>query len=107
MDKIFFAIDEMYVAPVSSREMEILSFGEDLFGASSEGDSFAHLTIPKGERSLAEVEGLGSWEERHSRQLPPPSPSAPSRKASKKSETPVSDARALARALRNRREWEK
>lgn len=107
MDKIFFAIDEMYVAPVSSKEMEILSFGEDLFGTPSESESFAHLTIPKGERSLAEVEGLGAWEERHSRQLPPPSPSAPSRKAAKKNEAPVSDARALARALRNRREWEK
>src|SRR5688572_20883530 len=31
MDKIFHYIDEIYVAPVLSRELEILSFNEQLF----------------------------------------------------------------------------
>lgn len=108
MDKIFQYIDDMYLAPVSSRELEILSFGEDLFqGAPAGGDLL--LTIPRGERSLAEAEGLGAWEDRHARQVPPPSPSAPSGKKAKKKEKEVNltDARAVARSLRNRREWEK
>lgn len=107
MDKIFQYIDDMYVAPVSHRELEILSFGEDLFNTPPAGDLL--LTIPRGERSLAEAEGLGAWEDRHTRQMPPPSPSAPARKAAKKKEKEVnlSDARAVARSLRNRREWEK
>jgi hypothetical protein len=107
MDKIFQYIDDMYVAPVSSREFEILSFGEDLFQGPAPGDLL--LTIPRGERSLAEAEGLGAWEDRHVRQSPPPSPSAPSRKGGKKKEKEVNltDARAVARSLRNRREWEK
>jgi uncharacterized protein YlxP (DUF503 family) len=110
MDKIFQYIDDMYVAPVASREMEILSFGEDLF-AGSPADAWAALTIPRGERSMAEAEGLGAWEDRHQRQTPPPSPSAPSRKNGAKGAAPkvrsIEDARALARSLRNRREWEK
>jgi uncharacterized protein YlxP (DUF503 family) len=108
MDKIFQYIDDMYLAPVSSRELEILSFGEDLFqGAPAGGDLL--LTIPRGERSLAEAEGLGAWEDRHARQVPPPSPSAPTGKKAKKKEKEVNltDARAVARSLRNRREWEK
>jgi uncharacterized protein len=110
MDKIFQYIDDMYLAPVSARELEILSFGEDLFDTPMRpgGDDLL-LTIPRGERSLAEAEGLGAWEDRHSRQIPPPSPSAPAKKGAKKKEKEVnlSDARAVARSLRNRREWEK
>ncbi|MDP2271736.1 MAG: DUF503 domain-containing protein [Archangium sp.] len=107
MDKIFQYIDDMYVAPVSSREFEILSFGEDLFQGPPQGDLL--LTIPRGERSLAEAEGLGAWEDRHSKGIPPPSPSSPAKKAPKKKEKEVNltDARAVARSLRNRREWEK
>lgn len=107
MDKIFQYIDDMYLAPVSSRELEILSFGEDLFHPPPAGDLL--LTIPRGERSLAEAEGLGAWEDRHARGIPPPSPSAPAKKGAKKKEKEVNltDARAVARSLRNRREWEK
>ena len=108
MDKIFQYIDDMYLAPVSSRELEILSFNEDLFSAPAPGDLM--LTIPRGERSLAEAEGLGAWEDRHSKNIPPPSPSAPSKKAkkaAKEKEVNLADARAVARSLRNRREWEK
>jgi uncharacterized protein YlxP (DUF503 family) len=114
MDKIFQYIDDMYVAPVSSRELEILSFGEDLFNnahASSGSAGDLLLTIPRGERSLAEAEGLGAWEDRHARQTPPPSPSSPRpsapRKTKKPKEVSLDDARAVARSLRNRREWEK
>lgn len=108
MDKIFQYIDDMYVAPVSSRELEILSFGEDLFNSPPPGHDLL-LTIPRGERSLAEAEGLGAWEDRHAKHVPPPSPSAPVKKGAKKKEKEVNlaDARAVARSLRNRREWEK
>lgn len=106
MDKIFQYIDDMYLAPISAREFEILSFGEDLFQGAAPGDLL--LTIPRGERSLAEAEGLGAWEDRHAKQIPPPSPSAPGKKAKKKEkEVNLTDARAVARSLRNRREWEK
>ena len=104
MDKILQFVEDMYVAPVTGREVETLSFGEDLYG-SSQLTEVPSLTIPSESRSLAEAEGLGSWEERH---VPPPSPSAPRRSGGqKKRELNIEDARAVARALRNRRDWEK
>jgi uncharacterized protein YlxP (DUF503 family) len=112
MDKIFQYIEDLYVAPVTHRELEILSFGEDLFGDLPE-DSLSALTIPRGDRSLAEAEGLGAWEDRHDRQAPPPSPSTPAQKAKGKaagtlaSKLSLEDAKAAARRLRNRRDWEK
>jgi uncharacterized protein YlxP (DUF503 family) len=112
MDKILQYIEDMYVAPVSRRELEILSFGEDLFAdrRDDDDDDVMRLMIPKGERSLAEAEGLGEWEERHDRQAPPPSPSSPARSGKAKqqpSKIALDDARVVARSLRNRREWEK
>ncbi|MFT3709687.1 MAG: DUF503 domain-containing protein [Archangium sp.] len=110
MDKIIQFIDDLYVAPVSMKESEVVPFSDLLTGMPSMGAEFDALTIPRGERSLAEAEGLGAWEDRHTRQLPPPSPSAPSRKQSagqKKKDLTLEDARAVARSLRNRREWEK
>src|SRR5687768_10188069 len=59
MDKVIQFVDDMYVAPILTREMEILSFGDQLF---SEGEP--SLTIPSGQRSLAEAEGMGDWERR-------------------------------------------
>lgn len=109
MEKIIQFVDDLYVAPVSSKELEIVPFAELFSGLPALGELDA-LTIPRGERSLAEAEGLGAWEDRHTRQLPPPSPSAPSRKAAgapKKKDLTLDDARAVARSLRNRREWEK
>jgi hypothetical protein len=108
MDKILQFIEDLYVAPVANREMEILSFGEDLFPRGAMDDGGA-LTIPKGDRSLAEAEGLGAWEDRHDRQAPPPSPSGTQRGkgAIKQPKLSLEDAKALARRLRNRREWEK
>jgi uncharacterized protein YlxP (DUF503 family) len=110
MDKIIQFMDDLYIAPVSGKEREVIPFSDIFSGMPSLGDGLDVLTIPRGERSLAEAEGLGAWEDRHTRQMPPPSPSAPSRKAAaaqKKKELNLEDARAVARSLRNRREWEK
>lgn len=115
MDKILQYIEDMYVAPVAHRELEILAFGDQLFARGDDDSDLANLTIPRGERSLAEAEGLGDWEDRHARQPPMPSASAP-RKQGPKASAPrpsaptnlsLEDARALARSLRNRREWER
>lgn len=108
MDKILQFIEDMYVAPVARREMEILAFGEDLFQGGPE-EEVENLTIPRGDRSLAEAEGMGAWEDRHERQAPPPSPSGSQRAkvGAKPGKLSLEDAKALARRLRNRREWEK
>jgi uncharacterized protein YlxP (DUF503 family) len=114
MDKIVHFIDDMYVAPIASRELELLSFGEDLFTGPS--DLGGGLMIPRGERSLAEAEGLGDWEDRHRAQPAPsaPRPSTPPNGNGKKPRPQPSaprmsleEARAVARSLRNRRDWEK
>ncbi len=104
MDKLFQAIEQMYVAPVTKREREVISFGNDLLGA--DPDLMA-LHIPKGERSLAEVEGLGEWEHRYAKQTA----ASPVNEVSLRAPRPepklsLTDARARARALRNRRDWE-
>ena len=109
MDKILQFIEDMYVAPVASRELEILGFGDQLFAGSS-AESVTALTIPRGERSLAEAEGLGAWEDRHLAVTAPSAPVRPSApQGGRKRPTPVdlADARARARSLRNRRDWEK
>jgi uncharacterized protein YlxP (DUF503 family) len=113
MDKILQYIEDMYVAPVAHREIETLAFGDQLFAndRDRDDDDFASLTIPRGERSLAEAEGLGEWEDRHARQPPIPTASAPRKKDGARPSAPnnlsLDDARALARGLRNRREWER
>lgn len=104
MDKILQFIEDMYVAPVAQRELEILQFGDQLFSQGQASAGVESLTIPKGERSLAEAEGLGDFDQRYARASPPPSPSAPSRRRAAIS---LEDARARARSLRNPREWEK
>ena len=102
LDKIIHFIEEMYVAPVLGREIEILGFGDQLF---SDGESFMELAIPRGERTLAEAEGMGAWEERHARPTAP-SPARAAAGGSKKP-LPLAEARARAKALRNKREWER
>lgn len=109
MDRILQFIEELYVAPILQRESETLSFGEDLFGPGP-SDAMA-LMIPRGERSLAEAEGLGDWNQRHEKGGPPPQPSRPAA-GQKKAPVPrpslsLDDARKAARALRNRRDWER
>ncbi len=112
MDKILQFVDDMYVAPIASRELEILGFGDQLFAGPADAD-YGSLTVPRGERSLAEAEGLGAWETRHEKQPPPPNPSAPGGAKAKKKDAAAAaklsleDARAVARTLRNRREWER
>lgn len=108
MEKIVQFMDDMYIAPVNTKELETVPFSDLFTGLPSPGDDFGTLTIPRGERSLAEAEGLGAWEDRHTRSTPPPSPSAPrARQGQKKPQLNLDDARAVARSLRNRREWEK
>lgn len=102
LDKILHFIEEMYVAPVTGREIEILAFGDQLF--SEGGEAFMELAIPRGERTLAEAEGMGAWEERHTR---PTAPSPPRSDKKKEKALPLEQAKAKARALRNKREWER
>jgi uncharacterized protein len=96
-------VEDMYVAPVSDRQMEILSFGDRLYGGgAAEEEKEASLEIPRGDRSLAEAEGMGAWEERHKghpRAAPAPFGKRPGRLS-------LDEARARARALRNKRDWE-
>jgi uncharacterized protein YlxP (DUF503 family) len=109
MERMLQFVEDMYVAPIASREVEIIPFSE-VFGASSElSQPFAQLMVPRGERSLAEAEGLGAWENRHTKNSPPPSPSAPARKSKepKAKDVNFDNARAVARSLRNPRDWEK
>lgn len=102
LEKIIGFVEQMYVAPLLSREMELLSFGDQLFGDTTgalEGrlpEAEVHLPIDRGDRSLAEAEGMGAWKERQ----------APSTKSAARPKN-VEEARARARALRNPQEWEK
>jgi uncharacterized protein len=93
-------VEDMYVAPVSERQMEIISLGDKLWGGESAPMS---LEIPKGDRSLAEAEGMGAWEERHRGG----GHAAPSHgHGSRKGQLSLDEAKARARALRNKRDWE-
>lgn len=123
LEKILHAVDEMYLAPLVSRQTEILSLGDHLYttvpggegdvgedegldGREGDGidpdsgafDLAAHLS--RGDRSMAEAEGLGAWEERGGKD---------GRSAGGKGERPagIEEARVKARTLRNPRDWEK
>ena len=131
MDKILDFIEQMYVAPVIGRELEILSFGDRLYGTGEGGESFhdkedekdkdevderadqlsaidRHLSlkVEDGERSLAEAEGMGDWEDRHGGSNPK-GKALPAKVGSAKGALSLDEARARARSLRNPREWEK
>ncbi|MBX5482020.1 MAG: DUF503 domain-containing protein [Myxococcaceae bacterium] len=117
MDKILQFIEDLYVAPVTGREVETLSFGDELYGSGRrDEDDEAHVpsladALAAGQRSLAEAEGLGEWDRRHEAAsdgmgADRPAPAGarlrpPGRKLS------LDEARARARALRNPRDWEK
>jgi uncharacterized protein len=104
LEKIIQFVDDMYVAPLISREMEILTMGDQLFSSGgSDEDGGMDFKIPKGDRSLAEAEGMADWDRRHEAKGPP-STSSPARSPTKLS---LDEARAKARRLRNPREWEK
>jgi uncharacterized protein len=100
MDKIIHSVEEMYVAPLISREIEILSFGDQLFAEPGRQDE---LPFASGQRSLAEAEGMGIWEERHDRK----SGSKGEQHSRKGAKLSLDEARARARGLRNPRDWEK
>lgn len=123
MDKILDFVEQMYVAPVIHRELEILSFGDRLYGSAgpeaakhrgddedesddsmSAIDRHLSLKVEGGERSLAEAEGLGDWEERHGGSGPK---KLPLKVGTAKGGLSLDEARARARSLRNPREWEK
>lgn len=93
MEKVLQCIEEMYVATVAHKEIEVVAF-EDLFS----GEGPADLAIPRGERSLAEAEGMGAWEDRHD---------LPVGNGKPKKALSLDERRAAARALRKPREWEK
>ncbi len=56
----------MYVAPLLTRELEILAFGDQLFGSAAAPDDGSTLELPfaREDRSLAEAEGMAEWDKR-------------------------------------------
>jgi len=130
MEKIIHFVEEMYVAPLISRQTEIMGFGDTLYTAArplsaardeeedSEADSFGEdaeeagpeadleeliAGMGRGDRSMAEAEGLVDWERRHEGRESGRHVASPERGGS----SPLDEARARARALRNPRDWEK
>ena len=106
LEKIIRFVDEMYVAPLISREIEILSFNEQLFQHATEEVSPELLTIPKGDRSLAEAEGMGSWEERFEERPKKGKAAHAQPQAAAGGELSLEERRQRARRLRNPRDWE-
>ena len=139
MEKIIHHIEEMYVAPLVSRETEILAFGDRLFAPQRPGEavrgqvpesggdgdfdadaeegsgdpteeliaSFS-ATLGKGDRSLAEAEGLGDWDRRNASRDSGKGAAARAGGARNDSDKlTLDEARARARSLRNPRDWEK
>jgi len=103
VQKIIHFVEEMYVAPLLSRELEILSFGDQLFGGGAPSDDGSTLELPfaREDRSLAEAEGMAEWDRR-------PGQLVQGRPGSRSGgDLTLSEARARARKLRNKREWEK
>jgi uncharacterized protein len=103
IQKILNFVEEMYVAPVVSRELEILSFGDQLFGNGVASDDGSTLELPfaREDRSLAEAEGMAEWDRRAG-------PTVQGRPGSRSSgDLSLTEARARARKLRNKRDWEK
>lgn len=98
IDKIIQFVDDLYVAPVSARETEVIPLGDALYGRAG-GLS---MPVQNGQRSLAEAEGLGDWEHRHETKS---TRSEGKGKADRK--LTLDEARKRARSLRNPREWEK
>lgn len=135
MEKVLHAVEEMYVAPVMSRQLEILALGDRLFSMAGEpapraparaagpdeapeGEEEAGLALDegfdlaahlaRGDRSMAEAEGMGEWEERHGGREGGRAPSGPGRGGRFRGEKmTLEEARARARSLRNPHDWEK
>jgi uncharacterized protein len=127
MEKIIHFVEEMYVAPLLTRQTEIMAFGDTLYApgrpqsagrveagdedenADDEAGPEADLEeliagMGRGDRSMAEAEGMADWERRHQGQE-----SGRPARGTERQQGPMSldDARARARSLRNPRDWEK
>jgi uncharacterized protein len=120
MEKIIHFVEEMYVAPLISRQKELMALGDRLYAApdrpgrlaaeededeeareSAEPDVDTLIAGMGQDRSLAEAEGMVDWERRHEgREGGRPAPTKGEARA-------LEEARARARGLRNPRDWEK
>jgi uncharacterized protein YlxP (DUF503 family) len=104
VQKMLHFVEEMHVAPLVSRELEILAFGDQLFGngrPAADDDDTLELPFAREDRSLAEAEGMAEWDRRHG-------PTVQGRPGSRTGgDLTLTEARARARRLRNKREWEK
>ncbi|MGZ3446600.1 MAG: DUF503 domain-containing protein, partial [Myxococcaceae bacterium] len=103
VQKMIHFVEEMYVAPLLSRELEILAFGDQLFGPAGPPDDGSTLELPfaREDRSLAEAEGMAEWDKR-------PGALVQGRPGSRGGgDLSLTEARARARKLRNKRDWEK
>ncbi|HYO64547.1 MAG TPA: DUF503 domain-containing protein, partial [Archangium sp.] len=133
MEKIIHFVEEMYVAPLLTRQTEIMAFGDTLYtpgrpqsagrveaGDDDESDEDEDTDdeagpeadledliagMGRGDRSMAEAEGMADWERRHQGQQESGRPA----RGTEREQGPMSldDARARARSLRNPRDWEK
>jgi uncharacterized protein YlxP (DUF503 family) len=129
MEKVIHFVEEMYVAPLISRQTEIMAFGDSLYTPgrplpaerdedeeSEEYDEDGEEAGPeadleeliagmgRGDRSMAEAEGMADWERRHDGR----ESGRPARSSDKSPESlSLDEARARARSLRNPRDWEK
>ncbi|HEX8698117.1 MAG TPA: DUF503 domain-containing protein [Myxococcaceae bacterium] len=127
MEKIIHFVEEMYVAPLISREKEILALGDKLFQhelppsrapgdedgddgeeTEEEGEGLSPdeliASLNRAERSMAEAEGMGDWESRHGGKE---GTSKPARSGGRGGPMTLDEARTRARTLRNPRDWEK
>jgi len=127
MEKIIHFVEEMYVAPLISREKEILALGDKLhqhelpprkspkeeYGddgeeTEEEGEGLSPdeliASLNRAERSMAEAEGMGDWESRHGDRE---GASKPARSSGRGGPMTLDEARTRARNLRNPRDWEK
>jgi hypothetical protein len=126
MEKIIHFVEEMYIAPLMSREKEILALGDKLFQhelpRSQDGDGEEETeeegeglspdeliaSLNRAERSMAEAEGMGDWESRHEgREGSQGRESASKPARSNGGPLTLDEARNRARTLRNPRDWEK
>ena len=134
MEKVIHFVEEMYVAPLISRQTEIMGFGDTLYspgpaapvardeeseefeGGEGEEEAGPEADVEdliagmnRGDRSMAEAEGMVDWERRHDgRESERPAPAAGrSSPPPERPPDPLEEARARARSLRNPRDWEK
>ncbi|PTL77894.1 DUF503 domain-containing protein [Vitiosangium sp. GDMCC 1.1324] len=130
MEKIIHFVEEMYVAPLLSRQTEIMAFGDTLYspgrplpaardeGEDEESEEFdedgeeagpeADLEeliagMGRGDRTMAEAEGMADWESRPAGR----ESGRPAKGTERQGTLSLDEARARARSLRNPRDWEK